>query len=287
MSFKFLPEDETVEQGVRRIALDQIERALAGLDDPDLDLGEKIHVSRRRCKKLRAMLRLVRPVLKQYGTFDAVIRDAAASLSTARDAQVQLETYDALTRPGGGRKKVRSALLEQAQAAKDAEKIQDILEDFGSIMRSMRWPVSEMRLTRDGFRAIADGLEVNYADGRDALRAAGRKQEDEQFHDARKSLKYYMHHCNLLRETAPQLLDAQRELASDAGDALGDHHNLAVLKQTCSTLPSGDDIVELAMVRQEELARTALRLGGQLMAEEPKAMRQRLHHYWRDWQSGS
>ena len=57
---------EPVGDGVRRIALGHTDRAIAALgpdfaDDPD----DAVHEVRKRCKKIRAMARLVRPVVRR------------------------------------------------------------------------------------------------------------------------------------------------------------------------------------------------------------------------------
>ena len=66
MSYRFEP-GEKVERGVKRMAREQIDKALAEIDSDELDVHERVHQVRKRCKKLRAIARLVRPALgSQY-----------------------------------------------------------------------------------------------------------------------------------------------------------------------------------------------------------------------------
>ena len=83
---------------------------------------EKIHQIRKRCKKLRAVLRLVRPGLSEfYASENAFFRDAARVLSPLRDTQSVLDAYDGLMKRYRGevarRRWRRSAGTWSAQAA--------------------------------------------------------------------------------------------------------------------------------------------------------------------------
>src|SRR4051794_11864935 len=93
--YKFAP-DEPVEKRFRDIALSQIDAALEAIDRPDEGGRSAVHEVRRRCKKLRGLLRLVRPAFDQFGHENGAIRDAAATLSSARDAEVQRLTIISL-----------------------------------------------------------------------------------------------------------------------------------------------------------------------------------------------
>ena len=59
MPFRFKNPDELPSE-TQRIATEQIDRAIDELDDSSLDYHETIHQVRKRCKKLRGLLRLVR-----------------------------------------------------------------------------------------------------------------------------------------------------------------------------------------------------------------------------------
>jgi hypothetical protein len=92
-----LTDKESVQNGIRRVISEQIERALAELSDEQLDRSLVIHQVRKRCKKIRGALRLVRDGTDLYTADNARFRDAARRLSELRDADVMIETYDILT----------------------------------------------------------------------------------------------------------------------------------------------------------------------------------------------
>src|SRR5680860_719066 len=111
---------------VRRLAAEELERAVAALEDPErLGLAASVHDARKRCKKVRGLLRLVRPGLgKEYRRADRRVRDAAGAISPLRDAHATLGTFDGLVaavhgddEPAPGLAIVRARLAARASAA--------------------------------------------------------------------------------------------------------------------------------------------------------------------------
>jgi inorganic triphosphatase YgiF len=57
---------KTVQKSVRRIALEQIDKAIREVLDDNVNRHEAVHQVRKRCKKLRGLIRLVRPSFQDY-----------------------------------------------------------------------------------------------------------------------------------------------------------------------------------------------------------------------------
>ena len=93
MSFQWSQTDRTAGEGFLRIARDQIAKAIATAGDDGKSTEKRVHEVRRRCKRLRALLRLVRHDFPEYAAVNALLRDAAGGLSGSRDQWVALETY--------------------------------------------------------------------------------------------------------------------------------------------------------------------------------------------------
>src|SRR5262245_25721620 len=98
MSFQLQPE-HSLRKSLRRIARSQMDAVLkeltAGANGPR---DEVVHEVRKSFKKVRAVLRLVRPVIgeKCYRRENTCFRDAARPLTEVRDARILIETLDAL-----------------------------------------------------------------------------------------------------------------------------------------------------------------------------------------------
>src|SRR5262245_47740548 len=96
MSYR-IQADEPVDEGIRRIAREQVDRAAEEAGSSESNAAEAVHKVRKRCRQIRSVLKLIRPVLGEaYVAENAWYRDAAARLSGIRDAQVVNDAYDDL-----------------------------------------------------------------------------------------------------------------------------------------------------------------------------------------------
>jgi CHAD domain-containing protein len=77
--------NESLADGMPRIVREQLDRAIAELTGDDTDLPEAVHQVRKRCKKIRGLLRLFRGSFSaSYSQENAWFRDLARRLSRAR-----------------------------------------------------------------------------------------------------------------------------------------------------------------------------------------------------------
>ena len=289
---------QSVAANIARIADEQIEKALAELADDNLDPHEVVHQVRKRCKKIRALLRLVRPALgKTYAAGNAWFRDAGGELSRVRDAQSAIETYDALmerfadqvNRPAFASVRRRLTLRKQAIAEGQVD-LDDQLRRLRGELADARKRVKKWSLDEKGFGAVAGGLSKTYARARKAMKAAYEAATPEAFHEWRKRAKYHWYHLRLIHRAWPKVLGAYRKEAHRLADMLGDEHDLTVLRDIVRTEPGSfgrDKDVEaflaLAARRQAELRKAAAPLGKRLLAEKPKAFRRRIKACWKPW----
>src|SRR5512134_3421447 len=112
-----LKADESVADGVKRVILGEIDNSEAMLRQEGEERDAGIHDARKAFKKIRAVLRLVRPILgSTYRHENAWFRDSARGLSDLRDAQAVLESFDKLQKAfpdrmnGQGFGEIRAAL---------------------------------------------------------------------------------------------------------------------------------------------------------------------------------
>jgi CHAD domain-containing protein len=84
-------------RGIKRIVSEEIAQAIKEIDNPRLKRSEAIHEVRKHCKKIRSVLRLVRPQFEETYQFEnAWFRDTAKGIAELRDAEAIIETYDSL-----------------------------------------------------------------------------------------------------------------------------------------------------------------------------------------------
>ena len=204
MAYRFRQDDASVQDGMRRLALNQIEKSLAELGDDSLGMQEKVHQVRKRCKKLRGLIRLVRPAFRDYRAENVCFRDAARSLSFVRDADVLIGTYDALM--NAYRDQIeraafasirRQLTLRRKALARQERVIARKLSQFGETMREAQRRARNWRLAEDGFDALA-GLAKTYKRAAKALSVAQAEPSPAAFHEWRKRIKYHGYHVRLL-----------------------------------------------------------------------------------------
>ncbi len=300
MSYR-LKRKETPRQGVRRVADEQLGRALESLREAP-DRAEAVHDARKRLKKLRAVVRLVRDEVgeKHHRHVNARLRDAARRLSEARDAEVLVETlqklrrhFDAVTYArafdGAERELARRRDAATRALLEEGERDEQVAEELEAARAGLAdWPVDAK-----GWSAFSGGLERVYRRGRKASAAAYESGRAEDFHEWRKRVKYLWYHLRLLQTAWPSVLEATGGEAKRLSDLLGDDHDLAVLRRTLAAEPDAfgpplelEALDGLIAGRSAELRAEAQPLGRRLYAEKPKAFRKRIEGYWRAWQDG-
>jgi CHAD domain-containing protein len=298
MPYRFTIDDPSVAAGVRRIAGEQVAKAIGELDDDAIGLHDTVHQVRKRCKKVRGLVRLVRPAMPDYKVANAAFRDAARGLSFLRDSEALIGVYDTLVdryddqldRPAFA--SVRRRLTLRRNAAAEAEATEKALADFRAAMVAAQDAIAAWTLTEDGFDAVAGGLGKTYKRGRKAMARGEAERTPEALHDWRKRTKYHWYHARLLSPVWLKPMKAHRKAADRLSDLLGDHHDLAVFRQTVQADPDAfgsaadlDVLLGVAGRRQRALEGEAFALGARLYAEPAPALAARWAGYWEAWRA--
>jgi CHAD domain-containing protein len=287
----------SVEKGLRRIAGDQIDKAIQEVDNHELGHHETVHQVRKRCKKVRGLIRLVRGSFADYSRENAFFRDAARSLSFVRDTQSVIECLDALALHFRDQvdsdqfTAVRERLaLRQRRVMEDQAGLEKKLDVFRAKMRGARYRVLSWELREKRFAAMEGGLRRTYGRARSALTKAYQNPGAETFHEWRKRAKYHWYHMRLLRCAWTEMMAVRIEAADELADLLGVQHDLSVLRNTLVGEPDAWDaatdvraLVLLIDRRWEELKADVRPLGERLFAEKPKRWAKRLEKYWHLW----
>lgn len=291
MGYRFKRSDRDIALALRRIAQEQIDKAMASADRRD-DLHEGIHDARKKCKKLRGLIRLVRPAFPAYGAENAAIRDAARHLAALREHGAARETLDRLiaTRPDDIDRTAAECLRDALDKRAEAETIGDLeprLAAFRVDLGACRARSADWTLDRTGFVAIAGGLHGTYAKARKAMRTARKTHTPEDLHAWRKQAKYHWYHARLLKPIKPAKLRHRIAQASALTDLLGDYHDLVDFRALLAggVLPEQASTALLAPAAAEmaRLERAAFDLGRDVFAEKPQAQARHWHRWWKGW----
>jgi thiamine-phosphate pyrophosphorylase len=285
--------DEHFAKGFCRIGRGQIERAGTELARGS-GRARAVHEARKALKRLRALLRLVRPALGEaaFHRENTRLRDIARGFAGEREFDVLLETITKLeARPEAeSLGKALAAIKSEVGAARASHHCADdakTTKEALTRLAAARGDFARLELDGEGFALVGKGLARGYRRGRKAFATAYENESDEAFHELRKAVQLHWRHMGLLTRAWPELLAARIAAAKRLSQMLGDDHDLAVFADFAQGLapekvPAKEvaAVVRLARRRQQELRTTAKPLLAQLYAEGKRGFVRRLALYW-------
>ena len=300
MSYRF-QEHETVPDGVKRIALEQIDKALelatAGSQAGE-NLDVAIHDTRMCCKKLRGLLRLVRLELDEetFKKENVYYRDVSRRLSSVRDTAALVETLDKLIERFADQlaESAFQTIRKSLTRSRENEQVdkQKALAEVKKTLTGARERVEKWPLQKNDFSVLGGGLKRIYRQGRLGFTTALEQPSVEHFHEWRKQVKYLWYHMRLLEPTWPTLLKQFASELKTLSDYLNADHDLAMLRARVLEQPgNADDQTEIealvALIDQQrgELQVQAQLQGKRVYAEKPEVFKNRFQEYWRAWHS--
>ena len=239
MSYAFNHE-ETLEDGVRRIALELLDDSREQLSDPGDKLEDAVHTSRKNFKKMRALIRLIRDTLgkKTYKKENVFFRNLGRELAPVRDAHVLIDTLQDLKNYCTDEwvvdnisvirwemeKTLNDKHLDDGEIEKRLENVRNGLDE--SYQRIASWPEIP-----HAFNSLSNGLERVYRRGYNGFHKSYENPDTDTLHDWRKRVKYLWYHTRLTNIYWPVMLEPYGEELHHLADLLGDDHDLAILKQ--------------------------------------------------------
>lgn len=288
---------DTPEQALRRVGRDQIKRATLALSAPG-SAGSAIHETRKCLKRIRALLRLVRPGLDD-GVFqheNARYRDLGRLLSPARDAEILSETLVKLQPSATDAEAHDIAILKQhiLEQGRQIEStggdatIEAALDQLASAKSAM----AKLVINGVDFTPVEKGLRDSYRRGVNTYERAYRAGTDEAFHDWRKCVQLHWRHMALMSRAWPDMFSARIEAARQLSQILGDAQDLSVLMKLVQDRTPEDTAIaalnkdsagrleNLARQRQHYLRELANPRGAILFSLSPKALTKSIVDAW-------
>jgi CHAD domain-containing protein len=293
-----LKKGESVPEGIRRIVCEEIDSAMQELSHTNgKRRDEGIHEARKSIKKIRGVLRLVRPELgRVYRRENARLGAVGRKLSDIRDATAILEVFESvLDKHKGALQKSHLASIRKGleSSKRDTEQnagIGDAVKRAMAVLRAIRAGVDKWPLKHDAFQALARGLEERYQRGRRMLAVSHKDGTPENFHEWRKRVKDHWYHVRLLEGLWTDVMQGQERSLHDLETWLGDDHNLVVL---CGKLDQeaekyGDDqtvklFLTLAAQEQKDLREKSLSLGERVYERKPRRLVSDMEKLWDAW----
>jgi CHAD domain-containing protein len=291
MPYRWNPE-ESSHGNVQRIAVEQIDESLEAARS-HVGVQDRIHEARKACKRIRALLRLVRPALGETYQFEnTFFRDSAKELAALRDASSVIDAYDRLmerfdeevSRQHFSPVRRRLTLAQRELEDRHAP---DLLKAFAEAMQAARDRVPEWKLDTDGTPPW-QGAKKTYRRGRKQM-PRSTDPGAVTFHEWRKRAKYHRHHVELLQPMFARPLKGRGRALHDLTDLLGEQHDLFLLRSRLDTSDTANDaerqiqMQELIDRQREELQHRAIIEGEKLFVDKPADMMKRWNRWWEAW----
>jgi CHAD domain-containing protein len=275
--------------------LRQLEMAISELravGDPESD--EAVHDARRRVKKIRAIIRLVRPVLDRTSRIvDNELRDVSRMLAPVADGQGVIDTLNELaTRyrtalPERTVGAARAGLIRRSARTDQETDARGVLQKAAETLRGEQGRVKHWHLAAEGFRAIGPGLEESYRRARHLMIASWSKPTPSHYHRWRQHVKDHWFHVRLLESRCGHHLEAYGRRLEALDGVLGEYHDVILLREILVTdgYVSREETARCLRVvarYQRVLRHHAERLAVGIYSERPRRFVRRVRRLWRN-----
>ena len=281
MAFR-IERGEPIPHAIARMARAELARAREIIGVERRPLTTRIHELRVSLKKVRALTRMVRPVVGPAARReDRRLRKLARSVSPIRDAQVLLETFTELGAKGGveARPSLEAALegrlRERARRLEPSNGLDELARRLRKARRRVERWAPDADDSRAGMSGLIEGYREGYRRARKAMAKAYRVQSGATFHAWRRAVKAHRHQVHVLEAWGPRHLERRLNELDRLDTSLGDEHDLGLLaealraEKTCAP----DDcarLLDLLARRRRQLRVAARPLGNRLFAVRPR-----------------
>ena len=291
MAFRFKL-DEPFEEGCRRIAREQIERAQAQLEEPN-DSRSRVHETRKSLKRLRALLRLIRPRIgeslppartRSLRDIGRMLVERARPPRAAGDSRQARAAASGLRRRGAGaaaagrtqRRPTASAASSSAKRCAGAR--------LAALQASARFARAAPRRQRLRRRRRRPRDELPPGPPR-ASRRPTPSRRTRAFHEWRKGVQAHWRHMRCWHAPGRRVSRRARARRATCPRCWAMTTTWRCSSASCARTPAAAQVPsgrgrEAARQRQQELRGDAARPASALFAESPRRCARSIAAYW-------
>ncbi len=300
MSYK-LENNETLSFGLKRIALERIDKSVFDISKRNGDNTEEIHDARKNFKKIRTVLRLVRSKLGEeiFQHENSFYRDAGRTLSQLRDQTVLITTLVKLTENLGQEFEkfdfsgLKNFLVKKYDEIKaDATSTEGIIHTLSTEILLARSRIFDWPFSGDSFKLVHFDLQRIYKSGQIQMRKVLEEGIKENVHEWRKRTKDLWYSMRILSNIWPEIMGPLVLLLGNLSDILGDANDLYLLKQEIwgnqikiNNAPVTADFINFIDKRINDLLREAKFIGRRVYSEKSEFFAGRIKNYFEIWRS--
>ena len=292
--------DRPLKRSVRKSAERLIDEGLDKLAvTATSERDEAIHDARKALKKLRSLLRLIRPAISKsdFREENARFRDAGVPLTQARDLKILIESFDAVVKECFSGADVPDSLQEVRRSASDRlykehERLEADaeVESISYELKEARDDVRKWSRVPDRWRTLSRGLKATYQRTLDARDEAEKNQTAETCHEWRKQVRYLRYQLGFVRCLNPERLTALEGDIDRVNKLLGSARDLTLLEKHLAEQFALDTALSERLKsvidrRRQEATTEACRLAEELFAASPEEFVGALKADWKNARS--
>jgi CHAD domain-containing protein len=250
-----------------------------------------IHGVRTTIKRLRALLRLIRPAVDPafFNRENRRLRIAAGFLSFARDTEVARGTLKAVPVSNQADQDAVRSVLSGFESP--AEAPLDLAQSIGEVRRRLeqtRRNFHGLQLHGTEREIVEAGLRTVYRQGRSRMKHAIAQGHDNAFHRWRIRAKNLYYELEFLESVWPKGLHRMLSRLSRLQDQIGRDHDVAVLRSWLKKTPEafgGNQAVQRVIVKLDrethELRQASVPLGRKIWRQKPRRFAHKVARHWR------
>lgn len=278
--------EEPLRAGLLRVADNLVKHAVERIKNLTSDNVEDLHFVRVTIKRLRAILRLIRPAIKKkaFDRENVRLRTAARRLSVARDADVARQTLATLPFARQIEKDSAAGALAgfRKNGAPEADMSKTMKVTALDLDRTRR-NLHRLRISRHRWKAIEPGVRNVYRQCRKRMKRALARGDDDAYHKWRIRIKSLYYELQMLQSVWPARLTKMVTALNKLQDQVGADHDRVVLKRSLERSPDrfgGSESVERVLRsvkdKRKKLRRTTDPLGKTILDQSSRSFAREL-----------
>ncbi len=285
-----LQKHETLTNGLLRVIDALTNSATDTSAQPSRDDADVIHKVRTTIKRLRALLRLIRPSVEPsfFDRENERLRNAAGLLSFARDTEIARETLKSLpvSKPSDKQavKSVLSGIKNRGEPGTDAEQT---MAEVRERLEQTRRNFHRLKLQGAEREILEKGLRTVYRQGRNRMENAIEQRQDDAFHRWRIRAKNLYYELQFLESVSPKRLHRMVSRLSKLQDRIGLDHDIAVLRAWLQKKPEAfgsKEAVQRVIARLNQQTRklrdAAVPIGQKIWHQKPRQFARKIARHW-------
>lgn len=279
--------NKNVEKQSQKVVFSQLKKSIEEIEENSLSMDNKIHQLRKRCKKMRGLLRIIRPQLKKSGVYDAqnqYFKETAKHFSATRDKKMLEETFKKIVLKYNLDENRYTQILTSIESmeVQSEKSVQNHFASYRAEYERNRKNIKQYRLKKKNSKALDKGIKKGYKKAKKLKKKAYETQSDKDFHQWRKWVKYHWYQMRLIKKNEKCVLGPRVKLSGMLADILGDEHDLSVFKSFVEDVKCENRAEFIGYLKKEQdmLRNTAEKIGDILFCKKKSSFIKYLHMFF-------